>query len=110
MFQAIIVMTTVPTLEQAQELAERMVKRRLAACVNILPAMTSVYEWKNKLETGQEHLLLIKTRSGRYRDLETEILSMHPYELPEILTIPIQSGLSSYLHWLFAQTSATVKE
>jgi periplasmic divalent cation tolerance protein len=110
MYQALIVMTTVPTLETAQQLAEVLVRRRFAACVNIMPAMTSVYEWKGKLETGQEHMLMIKTRSGRYRDVEAEILNIHPYELPEILTISIQSGLSSYLHWLFAQTSATTKE
>jgi periplasmic divalent cation tolerance protein len=110
MYQALIVMTTVPDLETAQQLAELLVRRRFAACVNILPAMTSIYEWKGKLETGREHMLMIKTRSGRYRDVETEILNIHPYELPEILTIPIQSGLSSYLHWLFAQTSATAKE
>jgi periplasmic divalent cation tolerance protein len=110
MYQALIVMTTLPDLETSKRLAELLVRRRFAACVNILPAMTSVYEWKGKLETGQEHMLLIKTRSGRYRDIEMEILNAHPYELPEIITIPIQSGLSSYLHWLFAHTSATAKE
>ncbi|HEY3486534.1 MAG TPA: divalent-cation tolerance protein CutA [Gammaproteobacteria bacterium] len=102
----VVVLTTLPDQATALKLADTLIQERLAACVNILPAMTSVYEWKGKHERGQEHLLLIKTPKGRYRDLEACILRMHPYELPEIIALPVETGLSAYLDWVGAQTSA----
>jgi periplasmic divalent cation tolerance protein len=104
MTQAIAVMTTLPDYETALKLAAELVEKRLAACVNILPSMTSVYEWKGKLEKGREHLLLIKTTERCYLDLEAYIRRFHPYELPEIIAVPVKSGLSAYLDWVRMQT------
>jgi periplasmic divalent cation tolerance protein len=104
MSQALVVLTTLPEHEAALRLAEDLVGERLAACVNILPPMTSVYEWKGRLEKGQEHLLLIKTSSGCYSALEARIRRSHPYELPEIIALPVASGLVAYLDWVRAQT------
>jgi periplasmic divalent cation tolerance protein len=104
MTQAIVVITGLPEYETALKLAAELVEKRLAACVNILPPMTSVYEWKGKLEKGQEHLLLIKTTERCYLDLEAYIRRFHPYELPEIIALPVKPGLSPYLDWVRMQT------
>lgn len=104
MNQALIVLTTLPSEESALQLAGDLVGERLAACVNILPLMTSIYEWKGKLEKGQEHQLLIKTSSDRYPELEARIRRSHPYELPEIIALPVATGLKTYLDWVRAQT------
>lgn len=105
MKQALIVLTTLPSEESALKLAEDLVGERLAACVNILPPMTSVYEWQGKLEKGQEHQLLIKTSSDRYPELEARIRRSHPYELPEIIALPVAGGLQAYLDWVGVQTA-----
>jgi periplasmic divalent cation tolerance protein len=76
------------------------VERELAACVNILPAVSSVYQWQGQVETSSEALLLIKTAANRYPDLEQAIRALHPYELPEIVTVPVQDGLQPYLDWV----------
>ncbi len=102
--RAIVVLTTLPEYPEALKLAEGLVGARLAACVNILPLMTSVYEWKGRLEKGQEHLLLIKTSPECYPALEACIRRSHPYELPEIITLPVESGLEAYLEWIGRQT------
>lgn len=104
MTKAIVVLTTLPDYEAALRLAGELVGARLAACINILPPMTSVYEWKGKLEHGQEHQLLIKTTMDRYTALEAAIRQSHPYELPEIIALPVQTGLSAYLDWVHSQT------
>jgi periplasmic divalent cation tolerance protein len=104
MHQVIVVLTTLPEYPAALRLAEELVGEKLAACVNILPLMTSVYEWKGRLEKGQEHLLLIKTSAERYRALEARIRSSHPYELPEIIALPVTAGLQAYLDWIVLQT------
>lgn len=102
--QAIVVLTTMPEYEAALRLAKDLVGGRLAACINILPPMTSVYEWKGKLEQGQEHQLLIKTSIDRYPALEARIRESHPYELPEIIALPVATGLDAYLDWVGMQT------
>jgi periplasmic divalent cation tolerance protein len=104
MHQVIVVLTTLPEYPAALRLAEELVAEKLAACVNILPLMTSVYEWKGRLEKGQEHLLLIKTSPERYLDLEARIRRSHPYELPEIIALPVTAGLQAYLDWIVLQT------
>ncbi len=96
-----IVMTTFPDLDSAKQLAERLVTQHLAACVNILPAMTSIYSWQGKLEHGQEHQLLIKTEQQRVNAVQNEIEQVHPYELPEIIVVPIVAGHKPYLNWIF---------
>jgi periplasmic divalent cation tolerance protein len=93
-------MTTLPDEEQAKALARILVTRKLAACINILPKMTSIYEWQGKLEQGEEHLLIIKTEQNRLAELQETIKEAHPYELPEIIVVPIVGGYEPYLNWI----------
>ena len=95
-----ILMTTLPDATQANALARRLVSGKLAACVNILPKMTSIYAWQGKLEQSEEHLLLIKTEQHRVAALQNAIREAHPYELPEIVVVPIVSGYKPYLNWI----------
>ncbi len=95
-----IVLTTCPDPEMADTLAGALVDQGLATCVNILPAMRSVYYWKGGRQTGEEHLLLIKSRAADYAAIEEAILAMHPYELPEIIAVSIDTGLAAYLAWI----------
>lgn len=99
-----IVLCTCPDLDIATKLAETLVQKKLAACVNILPGITSIYEWKGETETGSELLLLIKTSRKCYKKLEKSILDMHPYELPEIISVPISNGFQAYLGWIDSNT------
>lgn len=100
----IIVLTTLPDEAGAERMATELVQTRLAACVNILPAMTSIYGWKEKIERGQEHQLVIKSSSARYAALEAFIQREHPYELPEILAFAAQDGFPPYFEWVNACT------
>jgi len=100
----LLVLTTFPDQGQAEALAARLVRERLAACVNILPRMVSFYEWEGRLERGEEHLIVAKTRGARYPALEAALREAHPYELPEIIAAPITQGLTEYLGWIDMQT------
>jgi periplasmic divalent cation tolerance protein len=100
----IIMLTTLPDEHAARALAQALISEQLAACINIMPRMTSIYSWKGKLEEGQEHLLIIKTRSERYTAIEQAIKNQHPYELPEIIATPISHGLPEYLNWIDENT------
>ena len=95
-----IVLCTCPDKETAKKLAHLLVSKKLAACVNILPGVTSVYTWEDKIESTQEHLLLIKTRQTQYQALEALLFKHHPYEVPEIIAVPIGRGLPEYLEWV----------
>jgi periplasmic divalent cation tolerance protein len=101
----LLVLCTCPDQSTAQAIAERVVDEGLAACVNILPEVTSVYQWQGQRETEQEHLLLIKTSAPAYDKLEQRVSELHPYELPEVIAVPIQNGLSAYLGWIEQQTA-----
>ncbi len=96
----LLIYCTCPDQTSADRIAGLLVEQKLAACVSIMPAVKSVYTWQGKLETSEECLLMIKTTRARYPDLEQRILSLHPYELPEIIAVPIQQGLPAYLHWI----------
>lgn len=98
-----LVITTCPNIEVAESLADILVRERLAACVNILPAGHSVYVWQGKVEHESEHVLLIKSRRDRLAALEIRLMEVHPYELPELIAVPIEDGLSSYLSWIDSQ-------
>jgi len=102
---ALIVITNAPDRAVAQKIAHALVEQKLAACVNILAECTSVYRWQGKIETAGEVPLLIKTRGDLYAEVETAIRSMHPYELPEIVAVPVERGSSDYLGWLSAATA-----
>ncbi|MCF7987786.1 MAG: divalent-cation tolerance protein CutA [Methylovulum sp.] len=95
-----IVFCTCPDKDTAKKLAHLLVSKKLAACVNILPGMTSVYTWENQIESTQEHLLMIKTNKDHYAALETLLFKHHPYEVPEIIAVPIAHGLPEYLDWI----------
>lgn len=100
----LLVMTNLPTQEVAESLASRLVEQRLAACVNILPSCRSVYQWKGEVERTEEVPLLIKTSEARYPALEEAIRSVHPYDTPEIIAIPVTRALPGYLAWVEAET------
>jgi len=100
----LLVLCTCPDQATAQDIANQLVDQALAACVNILPGLTSVYQWQGKRETAREHLLLIKTTDAAYQALEQAVTELHPYELPEVIAVPITQGLNSYLQWIEQQT------
>lgn len=102
MTQVIVTFCTCPDLATADKIARHLVENHMAACVNILPGLTSVYTWQGKVETAQEHLLLIKSSAAAYRVIETAIRSQHPYELPEIIAIPVEKGLPEYINWIYS--------
>jgi periplasmic divalent cation tolerance protein len=95
-----IILCTCPDKDTAEKIASLLVTGKLAACVNILPGISSVYLWHEQIESAQEHLLLIKVNKTGYQAIEEAIKKHHPYELPEIIAVPIENGLPEYLHWI----------
>lgn len=91
---------TVPDRATAIRLAEHLVDQGVAACVNVSSPITSIFRWKGKRDTAEEILLLIKTTKQQYTALEAAILELHPYELPEIIAVPVEQGLRGYLDWV----------
>ena len=100
----LLVFTNLPERAAAERLADTLVEKQLAACVNILAPCRSVYRWKGAVQHDEEHPMLIKTTSARYAALERELRAGHPYELPEIIAVPIERGLPAYLDWVVAET------
>jgi periplasmic divalent cation tolerance protein len=100
MTDKIVVLTTCESEQEASRLARHLVDKRLAACVNIIPRIRSVYRWKDKVEEAAEFLLLIKSRRDVFDSLRDEILKMHSYEVPEVIAIPVVDGSAAYLGWL----------
>jgi periplasmic divalent cation tolerance protein len=103
--QPLLVLTNLPDATSARSLADALVGARLAACVNILAPCRSVYRWQGQVEDAEEVPLLIKTTVERYAALEAAIRRQHPYELPEIVAVPITRGLPDYLAWVAAETT-----
>ncbi|HEY0665856.1 MAG TPA: divalent-cation tolerance protein CutA [Gallionella sp.] len=104
MSTVLLVMTNLPDAASAAVLAHKLVEARAAACVNQLAPCTSIYRWQDKMETATEVLLLIKTTSEVYPRLESLIREAHPYELPEIIAVPVTAGLPAYLEWVKHET------
>lgn len=100
----LLVVTNLPSRESAEILARSLVEKQVAACVNILPSCRSVYRWKGSVEWADEVPLMIKTTEARYPALEAAIREQHPYEIPEIIALPVVHGLPDYLAWLVAET------
>ena len=96
----VLVLSTVARAEDAERIARALVERRLAACVNVVAAVSSVYRWRGKVESDEERLLLIKTRAERFEALLETLVALHPYELPEAIALPIEAGHQPYLDWL----------
>lgn len=104
--EQIVVLCTTPDRETADRIARVLVEEKLAACVNIVPGLTSVYEWKGRIETDAELLLVIKTRTGRSEELEARVRGLHPDEVPEIIELPVTGGSKPYLDWMIEETTA----
>jgi periplasmic divalent cation tolerance protein len=100
MSDALVVLTAVEKQEDGARLARLLIERRLAACVQVLAPMISIYRWRGKIEQSNEVLLLIKTARAVYPELEDAIKQNHPYETPEIIALPVESGSNDYLSWL----------
>jgi periplasmic divalent cation tolerance protein len=99
-----LVITNMPDRESAARLARALVDKRLAACINILSPCRSLYRWKGAVENAEEFPMLIKTSRNRYPELEAAIRAGHPYELPEIIAVPLAAGLPAYIEWVEAET------
>lgn len=98
---AIIVLVTTPSHSDAADIARTLVSERLAACVNIIPSIRSIFYWEEKVQDEQETLIIIKTRQGLFSELKKRVIMMHPYSVPEIISFKIEEGHSDYLGWLF---------
>jgi len=104
----LVVLTNLPNREAALALARGLVARRLAACVSVLDGCTSVYRWEGAVEEAAEVPVLLKTRAARYPELEAAIRELHPYELPEIIAVPVVLGLPEYLDWVAQETAIPI--
>ncbi len=100
--QALLVFMTAPSRDEASRLAEMLVSKRLVACVQIMPEIESVYHWQGKIERQPEVLLIAKTMSSKFAELEREVVVLHSYETPEIVAVPLVAGSRPYLDWLSA--------
>lgn len=100
MSERVVAFSTVGTAEDAERIARALVERRLAACVNVVPGVVSVYRWKGEVCRDEERLLVIKTRADRLEALREALVGLHPYELPELVALPVAAGHAPYLAWL----------
>ncbi|MDR2638024.1 MAG: divalent-cation tolerance protein CutA [Zoogloeaceae bacterium] len=103
----LFVLTTLPDAASGERLATALVEEGLAACVSVLAGCHSVYRWQGRVERAGETPLLVKTHAARYADVEAFIRARHPYELPEIVALPVANGLPAYLDWIAQATSVT---
>jgi periplasmic divalent cation tolerance protein len=101
----VVVLVTTPTAERAAEIARALVEERLAACGNVVPGIRSVYRWEGKIHDDAEALLVLKTTRERFDALRERVLALHPYEVPEVIALPIEAGSAPYLAWIAAETS-----
>ena len=101
---ALLVLSTAPDRATAERIAGALIEERLAACVNIVPGVSSIYRWKGKIERDAEVLCLIKTRASLLTKLSRRLTALHPYDVPEVIALPISGGAKPYLKWLMDQT------
>lgn len=105
MTDALLVFCTAPDTEIAEQIARQVVEQKLAACVNLLTDLHAIYRWQGNIVSDIEVQLVIKTQKNRYPELEARLKALHPYDTPEIIAIPITSGLPAYLTWIRESTS-----
>lgn len=105
MSEAIIAFSTIDSEKEAKRIAKALVESRLAACVNIVPKVTSIYEWKEEVCEETELLLIIKTQTNRLEELKATLAELHPYDVPELVVCPIIDGLPDYLTWIMKNTT-----
>jgi periplasmic divalent cation tolerance protein len=98
--KALVVLCTVGKPEDAEWIGREVIDRGLAACVNVLPQVTSIYRWRGEVEKNEETLMILKTTADRFEELREAIVSLHSYELPEVIAIPVEGGHKPYLAWL----------
>jgi periplasmic divalent cation tolerance protein len=98
--KVLLALSTFPDQETAREISNELITKKLAACANILPAIESIYRWKDQIESGNETLVLFKLSEGRQSAFQEQLRSLHPYEVPEIIFVPVSSGLPEYLRWV----------
>jgi periplasmic divalent cation tolerance protein len=101
---ALVVLVTAPTPERAAEIARAVVEERLAACGNVVPGLRSIYRWEGKVQEDAEALLVLKTTRARLDALRDRVLALHPYEVPEVIALPVEAGSAPYLAWIAAET------
>lgn len=106
MTDALIVLVTVPNAEVAETLAEALVGEELAACVNVVPEVQSIYRWEGKVERAGELLCLVKTTRAGFDRLRARVVELHPYDLPEVIALPVELGHAPYLAWIAASVRA----
>jgi periplasmic divalent cation tolerance protein len=99
-----VVLCTCPSADVAKDIASELVAARLAACVNVVSGIRSIYRWEGKVCDDAEHLMIIKTTGDRLSALQTKVVALHPYSCPEVIALPIQAGHTPYLDWLVAET------
>lgn len=104
MTEAMVVLVTAPTPDRAAEIARALVEERLAACGNVVPGLRSIYRWEGKVQDDAEALLLLKTTRDRFEALRERILALHPYDVPEVIALPVEAGSAPYLAWLASET------
>ena len=109
MTKYLLVLTTVPDPDVGQIIAEKIIEERLAACVTLSPSAQSLYWWKGKITQDQEHSLFIKTKKEAYAKLEEKIRQLHPYDVPEIIALPVYAGSKDYLNWIDNETQSSGK-
>ena len=100
MTDVLVVLVTVPSREKGEEIAGQLVEAQVAACVNVVGPIRSVYRWQGEVCTDDEHLLVIKTTRQRYPELEDKVRALHSYDVPEVLALPVHAGSEAYLDWV----------
>lgn len=96
----LVVLVTAPSADEAVSIGRVLVEERLAACVNVAPAVTSIFFWEGRLEESTEALMMIKTEAERYEALERRVIELHPYSVPEVLALPVEAGSLAYMRWV----------
>lgn len=104
MTDALVVLVTAPSAEKAAEIARAVVEERLAACGNVVPGLRSIYRWEGKVHDEGEALLVLKTARDRLDALRARVIALHPYDVPEVIALPIEAGSAPYLDWIVGET------
>lgn len=100
MTDCVVVLVTAPDADTAARIARTLVEEKLAACGNVLPGVRSIYRWQGNVEEAQETLLVLKTARARFKEIVDRVRALHPYEVPEVVAVPIEAGFDGYLDWV----------
>jgi len=98
--ETVVILVTTPSEQKAVEIARALVEEKLAACGNVVPVVRSIYRWEGKLQDDQEALLILKAPRQRFEELRWRVLQLHPYQVPEIIALPIEAGHDAYIDWI----------